>query len=493
MLQMKMVARAVIATATLCGLLVGVAGARSATTTTPSAPARVGVLDRHRLISESVLGKEASARLRKLRDRQGDEIEKLAGEMREIERKMNARNRAALEKSYAQKATAYKRLQEDARRELEAAEKRELSELERRISPLIAQFGKAKGYKLILDKSILVDADDAVDVTDDVLRIINKSAAAAAAQTHGPALGVSAGEAVAPPKAAIVGQNQPVENIEKSGTPGTLAPRQASSPEEVAVAPTAALVVDNQPAEDSEDSEPAGATSWADSPFMNAVDQATQQGQQLNRDLAEKNRREKERAREYLARANDIARQQRVVETRARIAAQTAQADAQARVEAQARADSQARAEAQARADEQAKVRAQARSNAQRTGQQEVVSRTPVSPKDTSGVSLATSSLGAPVNTGISCEPCNPTGGCPTRWDQAVRYSVRNPYDYAVRVHVSVSVQTGSSSMSTVNPIIDVGPGQTASDTQSFYTACDFYAPNPNTRYQVRVTGIDAE
>jgi Skp family chaperone for outer membrane proteins len=434
----------------------------------------MGVVDSQRLLSESALGREASARLKKLSGQKGDEIEKLAMEIRQIERTINDKTRSTLEKAYAQKAIAYKRLQEDAKRDLEAAEKRELSELERRISPVITQFGKTNGYTLIMNKSTLVHADDAVDVTDEVLTALNRSVAFPAAQTSASVQGSAVREAAAPPRSTITSNDQSVEFPEDSEP------------------------MHSQAVEDLEESEPDEPTSWADSPFMKAVDQGVQQSQQFNKDLAERNRREKERARAYLAQANETARQQQAAEARARMAALAAQ-DAQTRAEAQTKADAQAKAEAQAkadaqvRADAQARARANAQSNAPQTDQQKAVPPTSASAKDTSGVSVAHSSLDFPVNTGNSCEPCNPTGGCPTRWDQAVHYSIRNPYGYSVRVHVTVSVQTGSRPFNTVNPIINVGPGQTASDTQSFYTACDFYAPNPNTRYQVQVTRIDAE
>ena len=85
----------------------------------------------------------------------------------------------ALQKNYQEKAIAFKRFQDDANRDLEAAQKKELGELERRVFPVINQVGKEKGFTLIFNKfqSGLVFADDSVDITDDVLKVFNTTVA----------------------------------------------------------------------------------------------------------------------------------------------------------------------------------------------------------------------------------------------------------------------------------------------------------------------------
>ena len=58
----------------------------------------------------------------------------------------------ALQKSYQEKAIAFKRFQDDAQRQLEEAQKKELEELQKRVLPVISQIGKEKGYTLIFNK-----------------------------------------------------------------------------------------------------------------------------------------------------------------------------------------------------------------------------------------------------------------------------------------------------------------------------------------------------
>ncbi|MET0620025.1 MAG: OmpH family outer membrane protein, partial [Thermoanaerobaculia bacterium] len=87
--------------------------------------------------------------------------------------------RETLQKTYQEKAIAFKRFQDDATRELDTAQKKELGELERRVFPVINQVGKDKGYTMIFNKfqAGLLYADDAVDLTDEVLKVFNTTVA----------------------------------------------------------------------------------------------------------------------------------------------------------------------------------------------------------------------------------------------------------------------------------------------------------------------------
>jgi outer membrane protein len=82
---------------------------------------------------------------------------------------------AELRKQIEDKGIALQRFQDDAERELDEARRQELGGLEGRIIPVINQIGTEKGYTLIFNKfqSGLVYADDAVDITDDVIRRFN--------------------------------------------------------------------------------------------------------------------------------------------------------------------------------------------------------------------------------------------------------------------------------------------------------------------------------
>jgi outer membrane protein len=80
-----------------------------------------------------------------------------------------------MSKEIEDKQISIRRFQDDAQRELQEAQRRELGGLEERILPIIDQIGKEQGYTLIFNKfqSGLVYADESVDVTDTVITRFN--------------------------------------------------------------------------------------------------------------------------------------------------------------------------------------------------------------------------------------------------------------------------------------------------------------------------------
>jgi outer membrane protein len=198
---------------TVAASLAAAVASAQGTAPAPAAPGtaglRIGVINVERLVQESALGKEAFSRVKKLNDAKKDEADKLQKDLRDMEQKLADQGsalaedkRESLQKSYQEKAIAFKRFQDDANRDLEAAQKKELGELERRVFPVINQVGKERGYTLIFNKfqSGLVYADEAVDVTDEVLKVFNTTVAVPAAKT---------GEGASAPKASPGAKSAP--------------------------------------------------------------------------------------------------------------------------------------------------------------------------------------------------------------------------------------------------------------------------------------------
>jgi outer membrane protein len=182
----------------------GSAAPPASASSVPANP-RVAVIDVERLVRDSALGKEAFTRLKKINDGKKADADKLAKEIREMEQKladqgqsMTEDKREALQKQYQEKAMSFKRFNEDATRELDQAQKKELAELERRVMPVISQVGREKGYTMIFNKfqSGLVFADDSADVTEEVLRRFNTTVAVP--QPAKPAPAAAAGPAPTP-------------------------------------------------------------------------------------------------------------------------------------------------------------------------------------------------------------------------------------------------------------------------------------------------------
>jgi outer membrane protein len=183
--------------------LAAIAAAQSAPSSAPSpGSVRIAVIDVERLVRDSALGKEAFGRVKKISDDKKAENDKLQKELRDIEQKLADQGqslsddkREQLQKQYNEKSIDYKSFTEKASRDLDQAQKKELADLERRVFPIITQLGKERGYTLIFNKfqSGLVFADDAADITDDVLKRFNTTVAVPPAAAAKPA---------APPAAA---------------------------------------------------------------------------------------------------------------------------------------------------------------------------------------------------------------------------------------------------------------------------------------------------
>ena len=195
----------------LAASLAAVAAAQTAPSSAPaSASVRIAVIDVERLVRDSALGKEAFGRVKKLSDDKKSENDRLQKELRDIEQKLSTQGqslsddkREQLQKQYNEKSLDYKSFTEKASRDLDQAQKKELADLERRVFPIITQLGKERGYTLIFNKfqSGLVFADDAADITEDVLKRFNTTVAVPpAAAAKAPAGAPPSAPAPAPTK-----------------------------------------------------------------------------------------------------------------------------------------------------------------------------------------------------------------------------------------------------------------------------------------------------
>jgi outer membrane protein len=149
-----------------------------------AAQSKVAVIDVQRVVTESDPGKEAIQKLKAISDAKVQEGQSLQQEAAALQEQFNKQRFTVSEERLAEmtkeledKTIAIRRFEDDAKRELDEARRRELGGLEQRILPIIDQIGKERGYTLIFNKfqSGLVYADEAVDITDDVITRFNTS------------------------------------------------------------------------------------------------------------------------------------------------------------------------------------------------------------------------------------------------------------------------------------------------------------------------------
>jgi outer membrane protein len=147
-----------------------------------AAQTKVAVIDVQRVVTESDPGKEVMQKLRALSDSKAQQGQTLQQELTALQDQFNKQRftvsearQAEMSKQIEDKQIAIKRFQDDAQRELQDAQRRELGGLEERILPIINDIGRERGLTLIFNKfqSGLVYADDGVDITDDVITKFN--------------------------------------------------------------------------------------------------------------------------------------------------------------------------------------------------------------------------------------------------------------------------------------------------------------------------------
>ena len=189
------------------GVFAGGASAQTAPVTATGG--KIGVIEVQKIVQESAIGKESLARVQKIQQAKQEDLGKRQKELRDMEQKIQDQGKSLsedamekLQKDYQAKALDLKRFQDDAQRELEESQRKELGELEKRIMPVINEVAREQGYALVFNKfnSGLLFADDkSVDLTDAVITKFNSMIAAPAA----PAAPAAAKPAAAPaPKPA---------------------------------------------------------------------------------------------------------------------------------------------------------------------------------------------------------------------------------------------------------------------------------------------------
>ncbi len=149
-----------------------------------AAQATLAVIDVQRVVTDSDPGKESLQRLMTLQNAKIEEGRNLASELEALRDQVTKQRLTLSEQKLAEmsgqiedRTIALQRFEDDAKRSLEEARRTALGRLEERIMPIINEIGKERGFTLIFNKfqSGLVYADEAVDITDDVIRRFNTS------------------------------------------------------------------------------------------------------------------------------------------------------------------------------------------------------------------------------------------------------------------------------------------------------------------------------
>lgn len=149
---------------------------------------KVGVIDAQSVLAQSTAGKEVQAQVKAYYDKQHqwaqDQQAKLQKEQNDLQKNQGVMGADAVKKQQAQLQQDYQAYQQEYQKrqqEFQQYQQSRLQPLQASLYDVVQKYAKQNGYDLVLDKGAVVYNDDALDITDAVLKAFN------AAQPHAPA------------------------------------------------------------------------------------------------------------------------------------------------------------------------------------------------------------------------------------------------------------------------------------------------------------------
>jgi outer membrane protein len=147
---------------------------------------KIGVVNLQRVVNESEAGKKATSQLEAvIKERQAKidekqvEFEKL---QKEMEQKATVLSEDAMKKrkeEIQKKERDLKRLISDSNAELQKLQREKQLGIQKELDALITKIGKDNGYTIILPNEVVLYYDDAMDMTDLVIKDYDETAKAA--------------------------------------------------------------------------------------------------------------------------------------------------------------------------------------------------------------------------------------------------------------------------------------------------------------------------
>ncbi len=144
---------------------------------------KIGVVDSQKILLESNRGKEVLAQLDKKTKEWQKKLENLDKEIQQLENKistqrmaLDADTLAKLGEDLQNKRTQRQRMWEDSQRDISSLRSKLFMKMRDEIVPIIQQFGKEKGYTLIVDlgDSGAIYWDSTTDITDEIIKRYNQ-------------------------------------------------------------------------------------------------------------------------------------------------------------------------------------------------------------------------------------------------------------------------------------------------------------------------------
>lgn len=153
-------------------------------TSLPAAAAdlKIGYIVTPRLLGESKLGKESSAKLKAKAEAAEKSLEKKMGEVKklqeDIEKRMSVLNdneKQKLGEEFERQMREAKRMKEDAQREFDKSRQAIENDMMTKFRSVIEKFAKDNGFDMILDAGTLLYISEKADVTTEVIQLADKN------------------------------------------------------------------------------------------------------------------------------------------------------------------------------------------------------------------------------------------------------------------------------------------------------------------------------
>jgi outer membrane protein len=152
---------------------------------------QIAVIDAQKVVQNSEMGKKALAEVKALKDRKQQDIDQRQTGIQQMQDKLDkqkdilsAEAREKLTSDISKGITDLRRFREDSENEIQARLNSAIKVIEEKVLPIIQKLGNERGYAMIISRDQLIYYSAKNDITDEVIKLFNSSAAAPA-QTQG--------------------------------------------------------------------------------------------------------------------------------------------------------------------------------------------------------------------------------------------------------------------------------------------------------------------
>ncbi len=137
---------------------------------------KIGVVVTPKLLTATQIGKQTAEELKKRKESAQEKLDKKASELKAMQEDLSKRamllsdeEKAKARDDFERRQREATRMKEDLERELQRTENKMLSEVNRFLSKVVVDYGKAHGYDLVLDASAALYFSEAPDITNEIV------------------------------------------------------------------------------------------------------------------------------------------------------------------------------------------------------------------------------------------------------------------------------------------------------------------------------------